>query len=1787
MSQRKTLRCPPPNLAPLLGTLLAFLLMVLPGAGATGGAVPVLAPAHESVRAGAEASGSSVVNVSVSPSVLDLSAGNSTSLHVTVTPDASYDHLEAVTYQWSLSGSASEGDLSPTDQATTQLSTWYIPNATVLTVSVTVEGAVVSVGVTPFTVSASSTVTVYPPLTVGGLSVTPDPVAPGQTTTLVADLAGGVPPYRILWEFGDGSSLATTRSQASGSLQVTHSYSEGTYEPSVQIRDSIGETGTATSSQSVLVTGALAASLEVPLQSDVNSPMVLRASITGGSPPYACRWEDSQGASYVGGLQWNVTPATVGALGVSLTVTDAQGNSVAAPGATVEVRPVPSASLASLSPLVDVGTPAPLVLNLSGGVPPFNVTFVAEGEGITETGSYPQDGPYSDPTIFATPGPLDAWLKVTDGDGVSNTFSQTVAQIVTGPTVTLAVTPSDPTVGENVSVMAGLSGGVPPYSYEFLWPAGSTPVSPSTGTLGGAGTVTGTAFWQSAGGSSVSVVVEDSSHGETQSSVSLIAAQPLRASLSFLPSRTELGRPVLAELSVTGGTPPFAGTLAASDGEVDPVSLSGSGTTFLSLTPTVAGNLSVSLSLSDSQGRTWAMETGLTVLPPLGASWSVSPDPLDAGGMARGSLTPSGGLPPYQLVVSISNGQTFPWPVGSGPTEVDLPFETPGSYVVQVNLTDSLGARWERSSLITVLPDPSARILPSSNVTDVGVPMEVSLLGSGGTGGYHGFRISLGDGTAENASTVDHVYESPGTYEITGNLTDSSGVSVAAPPVLVTVRPDPEVAATELAPGSDVGRATPFASLVTLGDPPYQYQWNFGDGASSDLADPSHVYLAPGTYQVSLSVVDAAGATATSRPFNVSVAEPPTLSVSADRTAVDVGQPVTLDAISWGGSTPEAVQWSLGDGAAERGTQVTHRYSDPGTYTVEATLVDGAGATVGASLTIVVAPDLVLPPVLPGPLPGEVGVPLELSLDPEGGTGPLREIWQVPGESSVGMGETSISLLPAAAGVLNGTVTVSDATGANATVSFDLPVAPAPTLALRAIPSQPESGVPLLIQAAITGGVSPFQFQWSTSTGVSLSTVNGSLLLSPGPAGPLVVQLSLEDARGSQRTASLTLEVAPPLTIDPPPPVLAADEGVPWTPPIQVGGGVAPYQVTARLPGMGVVNLSAPLRLPTAGEMPILVQVTDADGAYASWNGTLSVSPAPLLVVVQGPPLVAVDTPTPFSAALVGGSPPASFSWASGGLVAASGASVLLSFPEPGNYTVNLSARDGAGAQESRTLEVQALADPLSLAANLTQDLGPAPLDPTVVATVRGNQGPFTLQVTVDGEVAEVAQGVPPNRSTEMVLPPLGAGLHDIRVEAVDALGRSAQVSLSVVALSALPSPVIQPDPAVAHAGASLSLTASLPANESSPWERLLVTWWGPGLKERAGATAIFEENSSGLIMDEVSVEVLTLSGSPVQNLTLPVPVEVLPGPPFALVPDVPVELASAGENVSLAVDVVDAYGNLNTSAVGNVTLDPLPGSTIAALSPLESTLQGGVARFPVTSLHVGWANYSIQGPWSAPDPVRILWQPDVDRTVLRLTGFQREGTQLVLAIQATDVYGNPLDNVTVEGITNTGAEATGSVVDGRLILSIPGGANATSVTLHGPGGATTSADLPQGGGTGASDPVIALLGAAAVGALGLFFVFRRRRRKVLPPEASPEPLATPGDRELLLDLVAHDPSSSEEEILQRAEADGLEPSRARTALDALAREGLVHREIDPEGVPRWAPTGTRPAGDPTGEVQA
>lgn len=134
------------------------------------------------------------------------------------------------------------------------------------------------------------------------------------------------------------------------------------------------------------------------------------------------------------------------------------------------------------------------------------------------------------------------------------------------------------------------------------------------------------------------------------------------------------------------------------------------------------------------------------------------------------------------------------------------------------------------------------------------------------------------------------------------------------------------------------------------------WHWNFGDGNTSTIQHPAHVYEHPGNYTVTLTVTDSQGAN-TSRETNITVANtPPVAHFTMSPRQASVGETIQFtdgsndtngDVISW--------NWTFGDGNTSAMQDPSHRYSDSGTYTVTLTVTDDDGAADTYTADMVIA----------------------------------------------------------------------------------------------------------------------------------------------------------------------------------------------------------------------------------------------------------------------------------------------------------------------------------------------------------------------------------------------------------------------------------------------------------------------------------------------------------------------------------------------------------------------------------------------------------------------------------------------------------------------------------------------------------------------------------------------------------------------------------------------------------------------------------------------------------------
>lgn len=128
---------------------------------------------------------------------------------------------------------------------------------------------------------------------------------------------------------------------------------------------------------------------------------------------------------------------------------------------------------------------------------------------------------------------------------------------------------------------------------------------------------------------------------------------------------------------------------------------------------------------------------------------------------------------------------------------------------------------------------------------------------------------------------------------------------------------------------------------------PTSWFWDFGDGYTSTAQNPSHIYLYPGQYSVSLYVVNNYSSDQVAKASYITVS-PSKVPPIADFFAVPTSgtSPLTVSFVDTSANNPTSWSWEFGDGWGSSARNPTHTYVAPGTYTVTLTAYNNAGSDV-------------------------------------------------------------------------------------------------------------------------------------------------------------------------------------------------------------------------------------------------------------------------------------------------------------------------------------------------------------------------------------------------------------------------------------------------------------------------------------------------------------------------------------------------------------------------------------------------------------------------------------------------------------------------------------------------------------------------------------------------------------------------------------------------------------------------------------------------------------------------
>jgi PKD repeat protein len=115
------------------------------------------------------------------------------------------------------------------------------------------------------------------------------------------------------------------------------------------------------------------------------------------------------------------------------------------------------------------------------------------------------------------------------------------------------------------------------------------------------------------------------------------------------------------------------------------------------------------------------------------------------------------------------------------------------------------------------------------------------------------------------------------------------------------------------------------------------WNWDFGDGGTSVIKNPSHVYEAPGTYTVKMTVGSLSGYYTVTKDNFITVTQAGGIVADFTGTPTSGTAPLTVQFTDQSTGGPTMWSWDFGDGETSMLGSPSHTYQQPGTYTVTLT----------------------------------------------------------------------------------------------------------------------------------------------------------------------------------------------------------------------------------------------------------------------------------------------------------------------------------------------------------------------------------------------------------------------------------------------------------------------------------------------------------------------------------------------------------------------------------------------------------------------------------------------------------------------------------------------------------------------------------------------------------------------------------------------------------------------------------------------------------------------------------
>lgn len=286
--------------------------------------------------------------------------------------------------------------------------------------------------------------------------------------------------------------------------------------------------------------------------------------------------------------------------------------------------------------------------------------------------------------------------------------------------------------------------------------------------------------------------------------------------------------------------------------------------------------------------------------------------------------------------ITANNPNTFIWDFGDGTTSIlqnpTHVYNNSGSF--DITLTTSISGQCATSftfpNEVEVFEKPE---IDFSVDTAYSCSTPFNVVFTDNTPNIVNWSWDFGDGQTSSANNPINSFMNPGLFDVSLEVENNNGCkdSITVLDLIEVDKIIVGISANEVAGCSPMSLS--FSDVSTSSRPLVDWNWNFGDGNSSNIQNPSHVYASAGLFDLSLLVLNDYGCSSSFTFLNyIQVDEVPivnfdaTPQISCAGASIDFSDFSSLGSNNW--------QWDFGDGSTSNIQNPTYQYSLIGLYDV-------------------------------------------------------------------------------------------------------------------------------------------------------------------------------------------------------------------------------------------------------------------------------------------------------------------------------------------------------------------------------------------------------------------------------------------------------------------------------------------------------------------------------------------------------------------------------------------------------------------------------------------------------------------------------------------------------------------------------------------------------------------------------------------------------------------------------------------------------------------------------------